>query len=87
MRQFREQFENPDSTFFPTPIWWWSGALLDPKRLRWQMERLARGGAPNLVIFNLAPSGPVWGMDADDPPFLSERWWELLDAVRYMIAG
>lgn len=45
------------------------------------MEQLARGGARNLVVFNLAPSGPVWGSDADDPPFLSERWWEILDGV------
>ena len=35
----------------------------------------------NLVILNLAPSGPLFGADADDPPFLSEAWWELLDGV------
>ena len=29
----------------------------------------------NLVILNLAPSGPLFGADADDPPFLSEAWW------------
>jgi hypothetical protein len=81
MRQFRAQFEHPDRTFFPTPIWWWSGAPLEPERLRRQMELLAGGGAPNLVVFNLAPTGPAWGADADDPPFLSERWWQILDGV------
>ena len=50
-------------------------------RLRWQMERLVAGGVHNLVILNLAPSGPLFGADADDPPFLSEAWWELLDGV------
>ncbi|MFC7584809.1 hypothetical protein ACFQYP_14535 [Nonomuraea antimicrobica] len=35
----------------------------------------------NLVILNLAPSGPMFGADADEPPFLSEAWWELLDGV------
>ncbi len=33
------------------------------------------------MILNLAPSGPLFGSDADDPPFLSEEWWELLDGV------
>lgn len=78
---FAPHFENPASAFFPTPIWWWSASPLEPERLRWQMERLAQGGAPNLMVFNLAPNGPVWGTQADDPPFLSDRWWETLDRV------
>lgn len=78
---FSAQFENPDGAFFPTPVWWWSGAPLQPTRLRWQMERLVRGGMRNLLVFNLAPTSPVWGTDADDPPFLSERWWEILEGA------
>jgi hypothetical protein len=31
----------------------------------------------NVVVMNLAPTSPLYGSDADDPPFLSERWWEL----------
>jgi hypothetical protein len=80
-RTFGAQFDEPGSEFFPTPIWWWSAARLEPERLRWQMERLAQGGARNLMVFNLAPAGPGWGTDADDPPFLSERWWELLEGA------
>jgi hypothetical protein len=78
---FSAQFEDPDARFFPTPVWWWSGAPLEAGRLRWQMERLLRGGMRNLLVFNLAPTSPVWGSDADDPPFLSERWWEILEGV------
>lgn len=71
----------PPREFSPAAIWWWSGEPLRRDRLRWQMERLVAGGVRNLVILNLAPSGPLFGSDADDPPFLSEAWWELLDGV------
>ncbi|TMR90013.1 hypothetical protein, partial [Nonomuraea basaltis] len=71
----------PPRAFSPAAIWWWSGEPLRRDRLRWQLERLVAGGVRNLVILNLAPSGPMFGADADDPPFLSEAWWELLDGV------
>lgn len=71
----------PPRAFSPAAIWWWSGEPLRRDRLRWQLERLVAGGVRNLVILNLAPSGPTFGADADDPPFLSEAWWELLDGV------
>lgn len=35
----------------------------------------------NLVILNLAPSGPMFGADADEPAFFTGAWWELLDGV------
>ena len=75
------RFAEPARGFWPTPLWWWSGDRLDAGRLRWQMERLFEGGARNLVIMNLAPTGPLYGADADDPPFMSEAWWELFDGV------
>ncbi|MDV9196121.1 hypothetical protein R6M67_12280, partial [Streptomyces sp. Wh19] len=71
----------PPRAFSPVAIWWWSGERLDRARLRAQLERFARGGVHNLVLLNLAPSGPLFGSDADDPPFLSDAWWELLDGV------
>ncbi|MEU4328354.1 hypothetical protein [Nonomuraea dietziae] len=71
----------PPRSHSPAAIWWWSGEPLRRDRLRWQMERLVSGGVHNLVVLNLAPSGPLFGADADDPPFLSEAWWELFDGV------
>jgi hypothetical protein len=76
-----DALRNPPRSHSPAAIWWWSGEPLRRDRLRWQMERLVAGGVHNLVILNLAPSGPLFGADADDPPFLSEAWWELLDGV------
>ncbi|MFG1960396.1 glycosylhydrolase-like jelly roll fold domain-containing protein [Nonomuraea sp. NPDC049028] len=72
---------DPPRAYSPAAIWWWSGERLRRDRLRWQLERFAEGGVWNLVILNLAPSGPMFGSDADDPPFFSEEWWALLEQV------
>ncbi|MEU6749250.1 glycosyl hydrolase [Spirillospora sp. NPDC046719] len=77
----------PPPAYSPAPIWWWSGERLDRRRLRDQLERFAEGGVRNLVVLNLAPSGPMFGSDADDPPFFSDAWWDLLDAVCEDAAG
>jgi hypothetical protein len=71
----------PPRALSPTAIWWWSGERLDRARLRDQLVRFAEGGVYNLVLLNLAPSGPLFGSDADDPPFLSDAWWALVEGV------
>ncbi|ADB35644.1 hypothetical protein Kfla_6652 [Kribbella flavida DSM 17836] len=72
---------DPPKAFSPVPIWWWSGEPLDPARLRWQLERFVEGGIYQLVVLNLAPAGSDHGCDADDPPFLSEAWWDIFLGV------
>ena len=79
--RLRRVLDTPPRTHSPTSTWWWSGERLDRRRLRDQLRRFAEGGVHNLVILNLAPSGPMFGSDADDPPFFSDAWWELLDGV------
>jgi hypothetical protein len=79
--ELEKRFDNPPRSFSPVPIWWWSGERLDPERLRWQLERFAEGGVYNLVVMNLAPTGPMFGSDPDDPPFFSEEWWEIFRGV------
>ncbi|HVL25908.1 MAG TPA: hypothetical protein VM450_17585 [Thermomicrobiales bacterium] len=74
-------FRQADPAFSPVPLWWWSGEPLDPARLRWQLERYREGGVWNLVVIDLAPTGPLYGNPADDPPFMSERWWEIFRGV------
>ncbi|MEU0568061.1 glycosyl hydrolase, partial [Nonomuraea sp. NPDC005983] len=79
--ELAEILREPPRTHSPAAIWWWSGEPLRRDRLRWQLERFVEGGVWNLVILNLAPSGPMFGSDADDPPFFSEAWWALLEQV------
>jgi hypothetical protein len=75
------EFSGMPKEYSPAPIWWWSAEKLDRARLRWQLEQFAAGGVYNLVILNLAPTGPLYGSDADDPPFFSEAWWEIFLGV------
>src|SRR5919202_723955 len=79
--ELEKRFDDPPRSFSPAPIWWWSGERLDPERLRWQLERFAEGGVYNLVVMNLAPTGPMFGSDPDDPSFFSEEWWEIFRGV------
>jgi hypothetical protein len=59
-------FANPPRAYSPAPIWWWGGERLEQERLRWQLEQFAAGGVFNLVVLNLAPTGLLYGSDADD---------------------
>lgn len=79
--ELEKRFDDPPRSFSPVPIWWWSGERLVPERLRWQLERFAEGGIYNLVVMNLAPTGPMFGSDPDDPPFFSEEWWGIFRGV------
>lgn len=79
--ELEKRFDDPPRSFSSVPIWWWSGEKLDPERLRWQLERFVEGGIYNLVVMNLAPTSPLYGSDADDPPFFSEDWWRIFRGV------
>ncbi len=78
-QQLIDRFDDPPRDYGPVPLWWWSGAPITRERIRWQLERFVSGGIHNLVLMNLAPKGPTYGAPPDDPPWFSERWWELVD--------
>jgi hypothetical protein len=75
------RFTDPGPEYTPLPLWWWSGARVTRERLRRQMERLVSQGIRQAVVMCLAPTGPMFGALADDPPFLSPQWLELLDGA------
>ena len=76
-----EGFAAPQAAFSPAPIWWWSGERIELDRLRWQLDQLVEQGVHNLVVLNLAPTGPTYGSLADDPPMFSEEWWALWEGL------
>ena len=75
------RFTDPGPENSPLPIWWWSGGRVTRDRVRWQMEQLVSQGVRQAVVMCLAPTGPTFGSTADDPPFLSPKWIELLDGA------
>jgi hypothetical protein len=81
VRHLVDRFTTPPAASGPLPIWWWSGDRLTRERLRWQMERMVEGGVRQAVVMCLAPTGPLFGCLADEPPFQSPAWWELLAAA------
>lgn len=78
-RSFLERFRDADPRFGPVPAWWWSGEPLEWSRMQWQMDQLRAMGLRHVVVINLAPSGTLFGSDADDPAFLSEPWWAFFE--------
>lgn len=76
-RELHAGFATPDPEFSPAPIWWWSGGRVTLDGLRDQLDRLLDQGVHNVVVINLAPSGPTYGSLADDPGLLSDDWWQL----------
>ncbi|MEA9986460.1 hypothetical protein [Subtercola sp. RTI3] len=75
------RFEDPAPTYGPVPLWWWSGEKLEPARLRWQMQQLVAQNVHQAVVMNLAPTGPLYGALADDPPFMSDEWWVIFEGA------
>ncbi|MCR5131843.1 MAG: glycosyl hydrolase family 2 [Prevotella sp.] len=58
--------------------WWWLGSAVDEENLRWNMQEYSRVGAGALEIT------PIYGVqdnDANNIPFLSDRYMEILRFV------
>lgn len=74
--QIEDKFRSPPKTFSPIPVWWWGGEVLDKRRLKWQMERLAEVGIYNVIVAHPASNGLVAESNPNAPSFLSESWWD-----------
>ncbi|HEY6740126.1 MAG TPA: glycosyl hydrolase, partial [Actinopolymorphaceae bacterium] len=51
------------------------------ERLTWQLDRLVEQGVHNMVVLNLAPTGPTYGSLADQPRLFSDEWWSLWEGL------
>ena len=59
----------------PGTRWWWQGSAVDSAGITYQLEAFATAGIGAVEIT------PIYGMkgnEANDIPFLSERWMEML---------
>ena len=73
-------------TFLPSPSreskpglrWWWLGSAVDKPNLTWCLSEYAKAGVGAVEI---TPIYGVQGNDANDIPYLSSRWMEMLRHV------
>ncbi len=62
----------------PFVRWWWHGSAVDPEGLTYNLEEFARQG---LGGFEITPIYGVQGNEANDIPYLSEKWMDMLRHV------
>jgi len=59
----------------PAARWWWLGSAVDKENLEWNIRTYAEAGLGELEI---TPIYGVQGNEANDIPFLSPEWMEML---------
>ena len=59
--------------------WWWLGSAVDKENLQWTMQQYASHGIGALEI---TPIYGVQGNQANNIPYLSDRWMEMLREVQ-----
>ena len=59
--------------------WWWLGSAVDKENLRWTMQEYANHGIGALEI---TPIYGVQGNEANNIPYLSDHWMEMLREVQ-----
>lgn len=59
----------------PAARWWWMGSAVDRDNLTHNLETYAAAGMGTMEI---TPIYGVQGNDANDIPFLSPRWMQML---------
>ena len=59
--------------------WWWLGSAVDKENLRWTMQEYADHGIGALEI---TPIYGVQGNEANNIPYLSDQWMEMLREVQ-----
>ena len=62
----------------PFVRWWWHGSAVDPEGLTFNLEEFARKGMGG---FEITPIYGVQGNEANDIPYLSEKWMNMLRHV------
>ncbi len=70
-----QQWPDVQAEARPGTRWWWLGSAVDEKNLTYNLEEYARAG---IGAVEITPIYGVQGNDANDIPFLSPRWMEVL---------
>lgn len=79
--QLQQGFALADPRYGPVPMWWWSAEKVTEERIRWQLKKFRDGGLRNIGIIHLAPTGPAFGSPSDEPTYMSDAWWRLVEVA------
>ena len=55
--------------------WWWLGSAVDKENLKWNLKQYAEHG---IGAVEITPIYGVQGNDANNIPYLSDKWMEML---------
>lgn len=63
----------------PGTRWWWHGSAVDKENLKWLMQQYAEHG---IGAVEITPVDAIQGNQANNIPYLSDRWMEMLREVQ-----
>lgn len=72
---FAQDWPNATTECRPGSRWWWLGSAVDEKNLAYNIEQYAKAGLGTLEV---TPIYGVQGNEANEIPFLSEKWMQML---------
>ena len=68
----------------PGTRWWWHGSAVDGANLQWLMQQYASHG---IGAVEITPVDAIQGNQANNIPYLSDRWMEMLRQVQQDARG
>ncbi len=63
----------------PGTRWWWHGSAVDKGNLQWLMQQYSEHG---IGAVEITPVDAIQGNEANNIPYLSDRWMEMLRQVQ-----
>ena len=72
---FAQDWPTVNQEALPGARWWWLGSAVDEQNLTYNLEEYAKAGMGTVEI---TPIYGVQGNDANNIPFLSQRWMQIL---------
>ena len=70
-----QQWPTPAPEAKPGTRWWWLGSAVDKENLQWNLQEYARHG---IGAVEITPLYGVQGNEANNIPYLSDKWMEML---------
>lgn len=74
-----QQWPTPTQEAKPGTRWWWLGSAVDKENLQWAMQQYADHG---IGAVEITPIYGVQGNQANNIPYLSDQWMQMLREVQ-----